>query len=47
MEFGSAVGQLVVEMTDDKSLPKAERKRLQVKRAAHTGREGTFVKLAD
>ncbi len=46
-EFGAAVEQLVVEMTDDKSLPKAERKRLQIEHAPHTSREGTLVKLAD
>jgi guanosine-3',5'-bis(diphosphate) 3'-pyrophosphohydrolase len=46
-EFGSAVRQLVVEMTDDKSLPKAERKRLQIEHAPHTSPEGTLVKLSD
>src|SRR6185295_13963819 len=46
-EFGSAVGQLVVEMTDDKSLPMAERKRLQIEHAPHTSPEGTVVKLSD
>jgi GTP diphosphokinase / guanosine-3',5'-bis(diphosphate) 3'-diphosphatase len=34
-------------MTDDKSLPKAERKRLQIEHARHMSREGTLVKLAD
>src|SRR5690349_10136183 len=29
-EFGDAVAEVVAEVTDDKSLPKAERKRLQV-----------------
>jgi len=46
-EFGSAVGQLVVEMTDDKSLPKAERKRLQIEHAPHASPEGTLVKQSD
>jgi len=46
-EFGSAVAQLVVEMTDDKSLPKAERKRLQIEHAPHTSQDATLVKLAD
>lgn len=31
--FGSDVADLVVEMTDDKSLPKQERKRLQIENA--------------
>ena len=34
-------------MTDDKSLPKMERKRLQIEHAQHMSREGTLVKLAD
>ena len=35
------------ELTDDKSLPKAERKRLQIEHAPHMSREGALVKLAD
>ena len=46
-EFGSHVCGLVVELTDNKSLAKAERKRLQIEHASHTSREGTLVKLAD
>ena len=34
-------------MTDDKALPKAERKQLQIERASHKSREAAFVKLAD
>ena len=34
-------------MTDDKSLPKAERKRLQVEHAATISSEAKLVKLAD
>ena len=34
-------------MADDKSLPKAERKRLQIEHAPHMSREGALVKLAD
>jgi GTP diphosphokinase / guanosine-3',5'-bis(diphosphate) 3'-diphosphatase len=37
----------VVEMTDDKSLPKEERKRLQIEHAHRMSREGALVKLAD
>ena len=35
------------EVTDDKTLPKAERKRLQVEHAALISREAKLVKLAD
>ncbi|XP_012225429.2 guanosine-3',5'-bis(diphosphate) 3'-pyrophosphohydrolase MESH1 [Linepithema humile] len=46
-EFGHEVCQVVQEVTDDKSLPKAERKRLQVEHAFHISREAKLVKLAD
>src|SRR4029078_374254 len=46
-EFGSAIASIVSEMTDDKSLPKAERKRLQIEHAPDMSREGALVKLAD
>lgn len=46
-EFGSQVACIVLEVTDDKSLPKAERKRLQVQNAPHKSREAKLVKLAD
>src|SRR5262245_13986448 len=46
-EFGAEVADLVVEMTDDKSLPKKERKRLQIEHAQHMSREGALVKLSD
>jgi GTP diphosphokinase / guanosine-3',5'-bis(diphosphate) 3'-diphosphatase len=46
-EFGADVADLVVEMTDDKSLPKMERKRLQIEHARHMSRDGALVKLAD
>ena len=46
-ESGSTIASLVAEMTDDKSLPKAESKRLQIEHASHMSREGTLVKLAD
>jgi len=45
--FGAEVAAVVREVTDDKSLPKAERKRLQVERAAHASRAARLVKLAD
>jgi len=45
--FGSRVARIVAEVTDDKSLPKHERKRLQVEHAASLSREAKLVKLAD
>ena len=45
--FGAEVAGVVAEVTDDKSLPKAERKRLQVEHAAHAPRGAKLVKLAD
>jgi guanosine-3',5'-bis(diphosphate) 3'-pyrophosphohydrolase len=45
--FGEEIAQIVVEMTDDKSLPKEYRKRLQIEHAHRMSREGALVKLAD
>jgi len=45
--FGVAVAAVVVEVTDDKSLPKARRKELQVEHAPHLSRAAQLVKLAD
>ena len=45
--FGDEIASLVLEMTDDKSLPKAARKRLQIEHAQHMSREAALVKLAD
>ena len=45
--FGAHVRSVVAEVTDDKSLPKQERKRLQVVHAPHKSREAKLVKLAD
>jgi (p)ppGpp synthase/HD superfamily hydrolase len=41
------VANLVLEVTDDKSLPKAERKRKQVESAPKKSREAKLIKLAD
>ncbi|KAL6264620.1 hypothetical protein P5V15_004722 [Pogonomyrmex californicus] len=46
-EFGCKVAQVVREMTDDKTLSKDERKRLQIEHAPNISREGKLVKLAD
>jgi GTP diphosphokinase / guanosine-3',5'-bis(diphosphate) 3'-diphosphatase len=45
--FGEDVAELVIEVTDDKSLPKAERKRLQVEHAAQKSVRAQIIKLAD
>jgi GTP diphosphokinase / guanosine-3',5'-bis(diphosphate) 3'-diphosphatase len=45
--FGQEVADLVNEVTDDKGLPKAERKRLQVEHAPRISRKAKLVKLAD
>lgn len=45
--FGERVLALVDAVTDDKSLPKAERKRRQVEHAAHVPHGARLIKLAD
>lgn len=45
--FGKAISDLVMELTDDKALPKADRKRLQIEHAAHASHQAKLVKLAD
>jgi GTP diphosphokinase / guanosine-3',5'-bis(diphosphate) 3'-diphosphatase len=45
--FGPRIARIVSEVTDDKRLPKAERKRLQIERAARISHEAQLVKLAD
>jgi len=45
--FGSDVCDLVVELTDDKTLPKAERKRLQVETASRKSARAQSINLAD
>jgi guanosine-3',5'-bis(diphosphate) 3'-pyrophosphohydrolase len=45
--FGERVAGLVAEVTDDKRLPKAERKRLQVEHARTASMGAKIVKLAD
>lgn len=46
-EFGSAVRKLVEEVTDDKTLPKPERKRLQIEHAPHLSPRAKLLNLAD
>ena len=45
--FGADVAELVVEVTDDKALPKAERKRLQIVNAPKKSVRAQVIKLAD
>lgn len=45
--FGQKVLSLVLEVTDDKSLPKQDRKRLQIETASHKSFSAKLVKLAD
>lgn len=46
-EFGSAVRRLVEEVTDDKRLPKQDRKRLQIEHAPTLSERAKLIKLAD
>jgi len=45
--FGEQVTSIVLEVTDDKSLPLKERKRLQVVHTPHTSDEAKKLKIAD
>lgn len=45
--FGKVITSIVLEVTDDKSLDKPERKRAQIEHAAHISKEAKCVKLAD
>ena len=45
--FGPAVASIVAEVTDDKSLVKAERKRLQVETTPHKSAQARLLKIAD
>jgi len=46
-KFGVNVRNIVADVTDDKSLEKAERKRLQIEHAPHISPKAKLVKLAD
>ena len=46
-EFGPAVRQVVAEVTDDKGLSRAERKRLQVERTPVASDRAKLIKLGD
>ena len=46
-QFGKEVRDIVADVTDDKSLPRLERKRLQIEHASHCSPKAKLVKLAD
>jgi (p)ppGpp synthase/HD superfamily hydrolase len=46
-EFGEQVADVVMEVSDDKALPKEERKRKQVENAARRSHKAKLIKLAD
>jgi len=46
-QFGRQVADVVMEVTDDRSLEKARRKAQQIEHAPHASREAALVKLAD
>lgn len=45
--FGENVCKMVLELTDDKDLPKATRKQLQIEHAPHISRGAQQIKLCD
>ena len=45
--FGPEVRRVVEEVTDDKALPRADRKRLQIEHGPHLSRRAQQVKIAD
>jgi len=46
-EFGGEIRAIVMDVTDDKTLEKAERKQRQIEHAAHISDQAKLVKLAD
>jgi guanosine-3',5'-bis(diphosphate) 3'-pyrophosphohydrolase len=45
--FGTKIRKLVEEVTDDKSLPKAKRKQLQIEHACQLSPDAVLIKLGD
>ncbi len=45
--FGDGVASLVLEVSDDKKLPKSERKKLQIQHAPHLSMSAKLIKIAD
>jgi len=46
-QFGADIAAIVQELSDDKSLPKEERKRLQIEHAKHISLAAKQIKIAD
>lgn len=46
-EFGESIATVVSEVTDDKTLPRDERKRLQIEHTPHVSQKAKLVKLSD
>lgn len=46
-EFGARVADIVVEVTDDMSLPKDRRRQKQIEDARHKSRDARLIKIAD
>ena len=46
-EFGKVIRNIVMDVSDDQSLPREERKRQQVKKVAHVCEKAKLVRLAD
>jgi (p)ppGpp synthase/HD superfamily hydrolase len=46
-QFGGQVAGIVLEVTDDKSLPKAARKAIQIATASHKSHAARLIKIAD
>lgn len=46
-QFGLSVATIVAEVTDDQSIPKEERKRLQIENVPHKSASARLIKLAD
>lgn len=46
-QFGEKITSIVLDVTDDKTLPKAERKLKQIEHASHASHEAKLIKLAD
>jgi (p)ppGpp synthase/HD superfamily hydrolase len=47
VRFGAHVARLVMEMTDDKTLPYGTRKQMQIASAPHKSSEGMLIKICD
>jgi len=46
-ELGQAIKSILMDINDDKTLPKAERKRQQIEHATHASNKAKLVKLTN